>query len=116
MATYTTLGRRKFNSGFVDDRNKFQIIDNKVVEYRRIMVHQFTVKEEDTELFASTELWKWQQSEQGAWVMEHAVEQPEWYVIDNPTWFVTKVAVIAKLSGKDITFWELKWGGTDRQL
>lgn len=115
MAGYTTMLRRKFNSGFVDGRNKFQIIDNKVVNYRQIVVHWIDIKEEDTELFASKELWNWEQSEKGQWVMKHAVEQPEWHIIDDPMLFYSKVAVTATLSTKDITFWELKWGNSIRQ-
>jgi hypothetical protein len=44
-----------------------------------IVVHTFKLGDvEDPDLYAAIPLGKWQDSESGKWVMEHAVETPWW--------------------------------------
>lgn len=90
---------------------QFEVVDNRVVEYRTLTVHEFTVYDEDPVVGAAEPLWLWERSEAGQWVMNHAVEQPTWQTVANPhTLSLTKITIVAKFSDKDATFWQLKWG------
>ena len=75
-----------------------------------VIVHRFKMGDvEDPDLYAAQPLWEWQQSEMGAWVMEHSVETPMWHRQANPNQYHTDYAVQAWLKGADYTFWVLKW-------
>jgi len=88
-----------------------RIEDDRIVEYREITVHSFNVSDvDDPILYAAEPLRRWEQSEQGQWIMKHAIETPSWHQIHDPSQFYTKFHIRAKLSAKDITFFQLKWG------
>jgi hypothetical protein len=64
---------------------------------------------EDPDLYAAEPLLEWQHSEQGSWVMQHAVESPVWHrMVDMVTMGHTYI-IQAKLKDKDYTFYQLKW-------
>ena len=89
---------------------KWKIQGDKVVEYRDVVVHHFTVGDvEDPEVYAAMPIIKWQESEQGQWIMTHAVEPP--YYIREPDLnsYGYRFAIVARLAGADLTFWKLKW-------
>jgi hypothetical protein len=89
-----------------------KIIDDQVVRFRDVCVHEFTVGDvEDPDLMAGEPLWKWQQTEAGAWVMSNAVEQPYWMHQHDYNSFGHKYRIMARLSEQNETFWKLKWGG-----
>jgi len=46
----------------------------------------------------------------GKWVMERAVDTPEWHRQMNYQTYGYQYAIVAKLKGVDYTFWALKWG------
>jgi hypothetical protein len=74
-----------------------------------IVVHSFIVAEEDVAIFAAQHLYEWEQSDQGKWVMEHAVETPRWTYNEN--WgYNTKCKIIARLTVQDQVYYQLKWG------
>jgi hypothetical protein len=75
-----------------------------------VVVYEFTMGDvDDPDLYAAQPLWEWQQSEQGQWIMAHAIEPPMWHRhIDNLS-YGHKYAVTAKLKGRDYTFWQVKW-------
>jgi hypothetical protein len=51
-----------------------------VVKFTDVKVHEFNMGDvEDPDLYAAQPLYEWQQSEQGKWIMEHAVEPPFWH-------------------------------------
>ena len=91
--------------------NKYMVIDDRVHEIHKVIVHQFMMGDvEDPILFAAEPLLNWQNSEQGKWVMEHAVETPEWNrFVDHVSWG-HKFYITAKLKAKDYSFFLLKWG------
>jgi hypothetical protein len=91
--------------------NQFNVVDDHVVEVKRVVVHKFRMSDvEDPDLYAAQPLMEWQESEMGKWVMERAVDTPEWHRhVDNMT-YGYQYAITAKLKAKDYTFWELKWG------
>ena len=87
---------------------KYQIKDG--VVNREIVVHQFEVDcMYDTVLYAAEPLHKWEQSEEGQWVISHAVEQPRWLRFTSCERYTDNFAIAARLSEPDITFWMLKY-------
>ena len=87
---------------------RYMIINDRE-EVREIIVHEFTMGDvEDPDLYAAEPLWQWQQSEQGEWIMEHAVETPCWYRIPDTLQYGYKFQVRAKLSGARLTEYMLR--------
>ncbi len=71
---------------------------------------QFAIKELDSiDIYAANPLWEWQESEMGKWVMEHALETPEWHRMTDQFGYGYRYNIIAKLTEQDQTFWTLKW-------
>ena len=59
-------------------------------------VHEFTMGDvEDPDLYAAEPMWKWQSSEMGQWVMEHAVETPFWHRHVDPYSYGYKYYIVA---------------------
>ena len=76
-----------------------------------VVVHRFQMGDvEDPDLYAAEPLWEWQSSEMGKWVMERAVDTPEWHRQMDQLQYHMQYAVVAKLKDIDYTFWVLKWG------
>ncbi len=95
--------------------NKYMVIDNVVHEIHKVIVRQFKVSDvEDPDLYAAEPIIQWQESEMGKWVMERAVDTPEWHRQISPMDYGYHYAIIAKLKGVDYTFWALKWGNQIR--
>lgn len=75
-----------------------------------VIVHTFSVGDaEDPDLYAGAPLIDWQNSEQGKWIMEHAVETPSWHRSIDQSFMGYQYKIIAKLNPKDFTYWSLKW-------
>jgi hypothetical protein len=92
---------------------KFIVEDDRVHEIHNIVVHKFRMSDvEDPEIYAAEPIWKWQQTEQGKWVMEHAMEPPVWHRYIEAVSYSQQYAITAKLKGVDHTFYMLKWGQT----
>ncbi len=90
---------------------KFMVFDGKVHEIHTVVVHRFKMSDsEDPDLYAAVPLMEWQKSEMGKWVMERAVDTPEWHRQADTMQYHLYYAVIAKLKDIDYTFWALKWG------
>jgi hypothetical protein len=90
---------------------KYMLIEDRLHEIHSVVVHKFLMGDvEDPILMAGEPLWKWQESEQGKWVMEHAVETPMWHRNVDHTTFGHAFAITAKLKAKDYSFFLLKWG------
>ena len=87
------------------------VFDNRAYKIHTVTVHQFRIGDvEDPDLYAAQPLWEWQESEMGKWVMERAVEVPEWHRNINHIGYHFEYIVVAKLKDVDYTFWTLKWG------
>ena len=81
------------------------------MEVKTVVVHRFKMGDvDDPDLYAAQPLWEWQQSEMGQWVMSHAVDQPEWRRYTDHVGYHLEYIVVAKLTARDYTFWQLKWG------
>ena len=95
--------------------HSFKIENNQVIETKEIVVHTFQLGDvEDPELYAAGPLIDWEKSEQGQWVMEHAVEQPYWIRSLDYNSYGHVYRIVARLSEQDQTFWRLKWGGLNK--
>ena len=93
------------------DTYRYMQIGDRVEEVREIIVHEFMMGDvEDPDLYAAEPLMKWQNSEEGQWVMEHAVETPSWYRIPDTLQYGYKFQVRAKLSGPRLTEYILRHG------
>jgi hypothetical protein len=91
------------------DTYRYMTINNRVEEVREIVVHEFTMGDvDDPDLYAAEPLWQWQQSEEGQWVMTHAVETPCWYRIPDQLQYGYRFEVRAKLSGARLTEYMLR--------
>jgi hypothetical protein len=91
--------------------NKFIVIDGKVCEIKKVVVHRFRMGDvDDPDLYAAEPLYQWQCSEMGKWVMARAVDTPEWHRQPDLMQYGYEYAIVAKLKDIDYTFWQLKWG------
>lgn len=90
---------------------EWRLESDQAVEISDLVVHSFSMGDvDDPDLYAAQPLYEWQQSEAGAWIMEHAVETPFWHRVQEPTTYGFKYYVIARMRTKDQTFFQLKWG------
>ena len=113
------LGRP--NTGRIDglpatqSRYKFDtmVINGQAERIHRVTVHEFTIAaEDDAEIMAAPHLWNWEHSEQGQWIMAHALETPIWHKHEDLMHYLVRFVITAKLRGRDYTFWTMKWGST----
>ena len=86
--------------------------DQKVVEIHKLVVHRFMVADEVL-VSAKEKFWSWKQSEVGAWVAEHAIEELNLLKQPNAMYLGFEFAVVAKLTGEDAVFYQLKWGNIE---
>ena len=82
-----------------------------IQEIHKVVVHTFTMGDvEDPDLYAAEPMWKWQESEQGKFVMENAVDQPEWHRQLDHASYGYKYAITAELEAKKLSEFYLRWG------
>lgn len=75
-----------------------------------VMVHEFRIHdEEDPDLYAAEPIIEWQKSEVGKWVMERAVDTPEWWRTPDVASFSHKYKIMALLQEEDAVYFNLKW-------
>ena len=56
-----------------------KIIDNQAIRFRDVCVHEIRMGDvEDPDLMVADPIWKWQESDAGKFIMEHAVDKPYW--------------------------------------
>jgi hypothetical protein len=90
-----------------------KIIDGKPVRFRDVCVQEIHLGDvEDPDLWVADPIWKWQQTEAGKFVMEHAVEQPYWHRMFDYTSYGHRYLIMARLSEQNETFWRLKYVDT----
>ena len=82
-----------------------------VKEIHKVVVYQFSMGDvEDPDLYAAQPMWDWQESDQGKFVMKHAVDQPEWHRQLDHASYGYKYAIVAELEAKKLSEFYLKWG------
>ena len=88
-----------------------QVINGKAERIHKVIVHKFRMGDvEDPILYASQPMCEWEASEQGQWVMAHAVETPVWHQQPDMLTWGHQFIITAKLRGRDYTYWVMKWG------
>jgi len=81
------------------------------VTTKEIVVHTFQMGDvDDPDLYAAEPLYQWQQSDQGKWVMERAIEVPVWHRMADPANFGHKYLITATFQEKHITEFYLRFG------
>lgn len=76
----------------------------------KVVVHRFTVGDvEDPDLWAAEALYKWEHSDAGQWVMQNALETPEWHRHFDVSRYGHEYAIVAKLSDKALIYYRLRW-------
>ena len=82
-----------------------------VQEIHKVVVHRFNIGDvDDPEIYAAEPIMRWEKSEAGKFVMEHAVEIPEWrQQIDHQS-YGYQYAIIAELESKKLSEFYLRWG------
>lgn len=89
---------------------EYKIIEDQVVRFSDICVHEFTMGDvEDPDLYAAEPIIKWQDSEAGKFVMEHAVESPYWIRAIDYSSYGYRYRIMARLSEQNQTFFRLKF-------
>ena len=78
---------------------------------KKIIVHEFRIGDvDDPEIYAAEPIMNWEKSEQGKWIMDHAIEQPSFHRSADYEYFGYKYSIVAALHDQDITYFTLKWG------
>ena len=64
---------------------EWRLEGDQAVEISDLVVHSFNMGDvDDPDLYAAQPIMEWQESEAGAWVMEHAIETPFWHRCIDP--------------------------------
>ena len=84
-----------------------QIVD----EIHKVVVHKFNMSDvDDPDLYAAQPLWEWEQSEAGQFVMNNAVDKPEWRKPMDPMFMGYRYVITAELEKKKLAEFYLRWG------
>ena len=103
-----------FGKPTLPDSVSVVVRDNNAIQIVTLVVHKFYISPElDTVIAASGGLAAWSKTEIGQWVIKRAVDVPVWHILPahyDDYSFKTCVAITARLSEQDATFFKLKWG------
>ena len=94
---------------------RFRVIEKDgqefVEEIHKVVVHRFKVGEvEDPDIYAAEPIHKWEKSEQGQFVMDHAIETPEWHRNLNFEKYEYDYSIVAELEKKKLSEFYLRFG------
>lgn len=91
-------------------RYHVKVIDGVAIKYYTTVVHQFILGDvDDPEIYAAEPIIKWQNTESGKFIMEHAVEKPSYHQQLDHTIYGYRYAITATLKETDYTYWKLKY-------
>jgi hypothetical protein len=75
----------------------------------KLVVHEFRLGDvEDPDLYAAEPIYKWQQTEAGRFVMEHAIDAPYFVQLVDSLFFYN-YKIIAEMTESDAVFYQLKY-------
>lgn len=98
------MGAVRWEQSYVDD----QLV---VKEIHKVVVYRFRVGDvEDPDLYAAQPIYDWQQTDQGKFIMEHAIDQPEWHRHLDHSHYGHEYAIVAELEMKKLSEFYLRWG------
>ena len=84
-----------------------------VEEIHKVVVHQFRMGDvEDPDLYAAQPIHEWEQSDAGKFVMENAVDTPEWHRQLDPMSYGHRYAIVAELEKKKLSEFYLRFKKT----
>lgn len=94
---------------------RFQVVKTPgqeiVQEIHKVVVHRFRLSDvEDPDLYAAEPINKWEHSEEGQFVMKHAIHKPIWQRQTNYATYGYDYVIIAELEKKKLSEFYLKWG------
>ena len=76
----------------------------------KIQVHSFRMGDiEDPEIFVAEPIYKWQQTEQGRWVMGVAKEPPTYQIDTDLEYMGYRVTITANIDEQLLTYYYLRW-------
>jgi hypothetical protein len=97
---------------------RYAVEDDVVKEIHKVIVHRIRLGDvEDPDLYVAEPIWQWQNSDQGKFVMENAVSQPEWHRYNSMFDFGLSYVIMAELDSKKLAEFYLRWGnpnGSDK--
>jgi hypothetical protein len=115
MATTDKLVQGYFGVVPTKPTYRYMQIGDHVEEVKTVVVHEFTMGDvEDPDLYAAEPLWQWQQTEEGQWIMDNAIETPSWHRIPDQMQWGYRFQIRAKLQGARLTEWLLRHGEIKR--
>lgn len=94
---------------------RFRVIEKDgqeiVEEIHKVVVYRFRVSDsEDPDLYAAEPLFRWQNSDSGKFIMEHAITTPEWHRNVNPSTLSYDYIIVAEIEKKKLSEFYLRWG------
>jgi hypothetical protein len=94
---------------------RFQVVEQSgqqvVQEIYRAVVYRFSVSDtDDPEIYAAEPIWRWQQSEAGKFVMEHAITVPVFHKNISFESLDYEYAITAELEKKKYSEFLLRFG------
>jgi hypothetical protein len=91
---------------------RYTVDDNhNVSEIHKVVVHTFHVASyNDPDIEAAEPIWKWQQTDAGKFVIENAIDEPEWHRYLEHLTLNYKYAIIAELEKKKLSEFYLRFG------
>lgn len=94
---------------------RFKVIEKDgkelVEEIHKVVVHRFNISDvDDPEIYAAEPIMRWEKSDSGKFVMEHAVEVPVWRQHVNYETYGYQYVIIAELEAKKLSEFYLRWG------
>lgn len=93
-----------------DPRYQIESIDGRDVVTSSVVVHEFVMGDvEDPDLYAAEPLLAWQNSEAGAWIMKHSVDQPQWHRQVDHMYYGYRYCITARLTEQNEIFFKLKF-------
>lgn len=88
-------------------KQKYHIHNDEVYEKRNL--HSFLLADvEDPELYCAGPIYDWQQTEQGQWVMKHALD-PTFHIIAEPMTYGYRIVITGHVTAKRWTEYCLRF-------
>lgn len=82
-----------------------------IKEIHKVVVYRFRLGDvEDPDLYAAEPLYKWQESDEGKFIMEHAIDKPTWHRYLDQSTYGYQYAIEAELEMKKLSEYYLRWG------
>lgn len=89
-----------------------KIINDRATRFSDVCVHEIRVGDvEDPDIYVAEPIWRWQESDAGKFVMEHAVDKPYWTRTMDLASYGHMYRIMARLSEPNELFWRLRWDG-----